>query len=179
MYKTEQLLLAQPIQVIFFDIDGVFTNGSLIYSESGETLKQFNVLDGQGIKFLESVGVVPVVISGRAGKAVEARMKDLGISRVHLGVHKKIEIANLVLLELGFDWSQAAVIGDDWADLEMMVNCRFSCAPSNAHPEVLSRVNYVTEKRGGEGAVRQFCDLIITAKGKYQLLLNEFLGQGS
>jgi 3-deoxy-D-manno-octulosonate 8-phosphate phosphatase (KDO 8-P phosphatase) len=106
-------------------------------------------------------------------------MKDLGISRVHLGVHKKIEIANLVLLELGFDWSQAAVIGDDWADLEMMVNCRFSCAPSNAHPEVLSRVNYVTEKRGGEGAVRQFCDLIITAKGKYQLLLNEFLGQGS
>jgi len=176
MYKTEQLLLAQNIKLIFLDIDGVFTDGRLIYSESQELLKQFNVLDGQGIKWLQKADVIPVVISGRTGKHVERRLADLGILQINLGVDKKIEVAKKVLSDLGMAWSESAAMGDDWADLELIRNVRFSCAPLNGHREVLSRVNYVSPHKGGEGAVRDVCDLIITAKGKYQILLNQALG---
>jgi len=176
MYKTEHLLLAQNIRVIFLDIDGVFTDGRLIYSESQELLKQFNVLDGQGIKWLEKAEVVPVVISGRTGKHVQKRLADLGLQHIHLGVDKKIEVAHQALSKLGLDWSESAAMGDDWADLELLMRVQFSCAPMNAHREVLSRVSYVSPQKGGEGAVRDVCDLIVTAKGKYQMLLNQALG---
>ncbi len=178
MFKTEALLKAQPIKVVFFDIDGVMTDGRLIYSEKEETLKQFNVLDGQGIKWLEHVGIIPVVISGRTGKHVERRLRDLGISRIYLGVDKKLTVASQALIDLTLDWSYAAVMGDDWADLEMIMKAEFSCAPPNAHAEVLSRVSYVTKQKGGEGAVRELCDLLLTAKGKYQSLLDNALGLG-
>ena len=95
MYKTELLLLAQQVKVVFFDIDGVFTDGRLIYSETHESLKQFNVLDGQGIKWLEQADIIPVVISGRTGKHVEKRLNDLGVRYINLGVNKKIDICLL------------------------------------------------------------------------------------
>ena len=177
MYKTEDLLLAQSIKVVFFDVDGVFTDGRLIYSDTTESLKQFNVLDGLGIKLLKSTGIEPVVISGRSGRHVEKRFADLGVRHVNLGVEKKIFVAEKILLEMGLNWDLAAVMGDDWPDLELIGKCCFSCAPPNAHREVLSRVQYVSEKKGGEGAVRDFCDLLITAKGKYDLLLSEALGE--
>jgi len=176
MYKTEDLLLAQSIRVVFFDVDGVFTDGRLIYSETGESLKQFNVLDGQGIKLLRGAGILPVVISGRHGKHVEKRLNDLGIQHINLAVEKKITIASEVLGSLGLNWNCAAVMGDDWPDLELIERCAFSCAPPNAHREVITRVNYVTKQRGGEGAVRDLCDLLITATGKYGILLEEALG---
>ncbi len=176
MYKTEDLLLAQGIEIIFFDVDGVFTDGRIICSDTNESLKQFNVLDGQGIKWLNDLGVLPVVISGRSGKHVEKRLSDLGIKHIYLGVDKKIDIAERVLSELNLDWSRAGVMGDDWADLHMIMKCALSCAPINAHHEVKSRAKYVSSTKGGEGAVRDFCDLIITAKGKYQRLLEQALG---
>ena len=176
MYKTEVLLLAQQVKVVFFDIDGVFTDGRLIYSETHESLKQFNVLDGQGIKWLEQADIIPVVISGRTGKHVEKRLNDLGVRYINLGVNKKIDIAQKFLSDNEFTWSDAAVMGDDWPDLEMIMNCRFSCAPANAHHEVISRVSYVSPKRGGDGAVRDLCDLILVAKGRYNALLEDALG---
>jgi len=176
MYSPENLLKALDIRLMFLDIDGVFTDGRLIFSETHESLKQFNVLDGQGIKWLQMMGITPVVISGRSGLHVEKRLKDLGVEHIHMGVDKKIVIAENVLKHFNINWHQVASMGDDWPDLQIIIKSGFSCAPINAHKEVLTRVNYISPKRGGDGAVRDVCDLLLTAKGKYNEFLDAALG---
>jgi 3-deoxy-D-manno-octulosonate 8-phosphate phosphatase (KDO 8-P phosphatase) len=163
------------VQVVFFDVDGVFTDGRLVFTEAGEGLKQFNVLDGLGVKHLRSVNITPVVISGRSGEVVKKRMTDLGVEHIFLGVDNKRKIAEQVLNMLNLNWSQAAAIGDDWPDLHVLTKSAFSSAPANAHIEVRQRVHFVSSLRGGEGAVRDVCDLLVMAKGRYQELLNKAL----
>ena len=108
MYSPENLLLAQNIRVIFLDVDGVFTDGRLLYSEKNESLKQFNVLDGQGIKLIQKIGIVPVIISGRVGEHVKNRLVDLGVKHIYLGAERKVSVAEKILQELQLNWTQAA-----------------------------------------------------------------------
>lgn len=169
------LLQAQGIKVAFLDVDGVLTDGSLLYSETGESLKRFNTLDGHGLKMLQKAGITPVIITGRDSKALRTRLAALGIDRAHFGTENKLPAAEQSLRELGLDWSHAAAMGDDWPDLPMMQCCAFSCAPANAHVEVLQRASYRTSLPGGHGAVREFCDLLMVASGRYVNLLQEYL----
>lgn len=168
------LLQAQGIQVAFFDVDGVLTDGSLLFSESGETLKRFNTLDGHGIKLLLQGGITPVVITGRDSKPLRVRLQALGVLHAYFGTEDKQPAAEKALAELGLDWSQAAAMGDDWPDLPVMRRCAFACAPINAHREVLSIAHYVTAARGGDGAAREFCDLLLVASGRYVDLLEQY-----
>ncbi|MBP6501404.1 MAG: HAD hydrolase family protein [Rhodoferax sp.] len=170
-YPAQLLLKAQGIRVAFFDVDGVLTDGGLYFSASGETIKRFHVLDGHGIRSLQAEGITPVVITGRDAKALRVRLKALGIAHAFFGVDDKHAAARSSLRKLKLDWQQAAVIGDDWPDLALVQRCRFSAAPSNAHPEVLASVDHVTQRSGGQGAAREFCDLLLMACGAYARLL--------
>jgi 3-deoxy-D-manno-octulosonate 8-phosphate phosphatase (KDO 8-P phosphatase) len=167
------LLKAQGVRVAFFDVDGVLTDGGLYISESGETLKRFNTLDGHGLKLLQKAGITPAVITGRDSKPLRSRLEALGVRHVRYGTEDKRPAAEEIISELGLQWSAAAAMGDDWPDLPVMRRCTFACAPANAHAEVLAAANYVTVARGGEGAARDFCDLLLVASGRYAALLEQ------
>ena len=170
-YAPELLLKAQGIRVVFFDVDGVLTDGGLYFSEAGETLKRFSVLDGQGLKLLQKAGIPPVVITGRDSAPLRLRMKALGITHARFGTEDKRPAAEAFLQELGLDWSQAAAMGDDWPDLPVMQRVAFACAPANGHAQAKALAHHVTTERGGEGAARALCDLLLVAGGHYARLL--------
>lgn len=172
-YPPELLLKAQGIRMAFFDVDGVLTDGGLYFSASGESIKRFHVLDGHGIKLLHKAGITPVVITGRDAKALRVRLQALDVVHAYFGVDDKLAAAKSCLEKLQLGWEQAAVIGDDWPDLVLMQRCRFSAAPPNAHDEVLARVDHVTRRAGGQGAAREFCDLLLIAAGGYRRYLEQ------
>jgi 3-deoxy-D-manno-octulosonate 8-phosphate phosphatase (KDO 8-P phosphatase) len=169
------LMKAQGIKVAFFDVDGVLTDGGLVFTESGETLKRFNTLDGHGLKMLQKCGITPVVITGRDSKPLRVRLRDLGITHAHFGTENKRPAAEATLKTLGYDWQEAAAMGDDWPDLSVMRQSAFACAPANAHIEVQAAAQYITKRRGGDGAAREFCDLLLVAKGCYAEQLEAYL----
>jgi 3-deoxy-D-manno-octulosonate 8-phosphate phosphatase (KDO 8-P phosphatase) len=174
-FAPDVLLRAQGVEVVFFDIDGVWTDGGLFYSESGETLKRFNTLDGLGIKLLQKAGIVPAVITGRDSAPLRRRLQNLGVEHAHFGTEDKRPAAEATLKALGLDWTQAAAMGDDWPDLAVMSRVAFACAPPNAHTEVRARAHYLTHASGGDGAVRELCDLLTVASGRYAALLDAAL----
>lgn len=173
-FNPALLLLAQGVKVAFFDVDGVLTDGGLFFSDAGETLKRFNTLDGHGLKLLQQADITPVVITGRDSKALRARLLALGVQHAHFGTEDKRPAAEQTLAMLGLDWRQAAAIGDDWPDLPVMRRCAFACAPTNAHAEVRASANHVTSARGGDGAAREFCDILLVASGRYVDLLEKY-----
>ena len=175
-FQTETLLIAQPVRVAFFDVDGVLTDGGVYFSEHGETLKRFSILDGYGLKLLRLAGITPVVITGRDSKPLRVRLEALGIEHVRYGTEDKLPAAQALLAQLGFDWTQAAAIGDDWPDLPVLTRVALAVAPANAHAEVQAVAHYVTRARGGEGAAREFCDLLLTAGGHYRRMLDAARG---
>lgn len=170
-FSPELLLPAQNVRVAFFDVDGVLTDGGLYFSESGETLKRFNTLDGHGLKLLQQAGITPAVVTGRDSAPLRLRLQALGIEHAVFGTEDKRPAAEGILATLGLDWSQAAAMGDDWPDLPMMRRSAFACAPINAQAEVLAAAHYVTRSQGGNGAVRELCDLLLVASGRYAALL--------
>ena len=172
-FPPDLLLQAQGIKVVFFDVDGVLTDGGLYFTEAGETLKRFHTLDGHGLKLLQRGGITPAVISGRDSEPLRLRLKALGIEHAHLGIANKRPAAEQILATLGLGWQDAAAMGDDWPDLPVMQRAALACAPPNAHLEVRALANYVTQAAGGSGAVREFCDLLLAASGKYAGLLRE------
>ena len=170
-YPPELLLQAQGIRVAFFDVDGVLTDGGLYFSESGEALKRFNTLDGQGLKLLQQADITPVVITGRDSPALRLRLKALGITHARFGTEDKRPAAEDFLHTLGLSWAQAAAMGDDWPDLPVMQRVAFACAPANGHAQAKAVAHHITAERGGEGAARAFCDLLLVAGGHYARLL--------
>lgn len=173
-FSAELLLKAQAVKVVFFDIDGVMTDGGLLFTETGETIKRFNTLDGLGIKLLQKAGITPVVISGRDSVPLRTRLKALGVTHIHLNTEDKRPAAEKTLAKLGLTWEQAACMGDDWPDLPVLQASAFACAPLHAHEEVKAIAHYITEAPAGSGAVREFCDLLLKASGKYAQFLAAF-----
>lgn len=173
-FSSDTLQRASKVRVFFFDIDGVFTDGGLFFTESGETIKRFNTLDGHGIKLLQRAGVTPVVITGRDSAPLRKRLSALGVEHAYFGTEDKRPAAEDALQRLGLDWSQAAAMGDDWPDLPVMRRVALACAPANAHADVLAIAHHTTQALGGHGAVREACDLVLQAVGAYDRLLQEY-----
>jgi len=163
------------VRAAIFDVDGVLTDGRLLIGEHGETVKAFHALDGHGLKLLAQAGIVPIVITGRDSAAVRRRMADLGITQAVYGAQDKLASAEETLAALGLAWQDVAAIGDDWPDLPLLARAHFAAAPANAHAEVRAMVDHVTSARGGEGAAREFCDLLMMASGRYEALLRGHL----
>ena len=173
-FEPALLLMAQNIKVVFFDVDGVLTDGGLYMSEIGESLKRFNSLDGHGLKLLQKAGITPAVITGRDSPALRSRLAALNILHAHYGTEDKLPAAEITLKALGLNWQQAAAMGDDWPDLPVMRRAAFSCAPANAHAEVKAIANHITTERGGHGAARACCDVLLVASGRYATLLQAY-----
>ena len=166
-HSPELLLRAQAVKVVFFDIDGVMTDGSLYYTEAGETLKRFHVFDGYGIKLLKQAGITPAVVSGGDIPTLRKRLEVLGIRHIRLGTEDKRPAVQAILDELGLGWHQAAAMGDDWPDAPVLRRVALACAPQTAHPEVLRLAHFVPTRPAGNGAIREVCDLLLVASGVY------------
>jgi len=179
-FAPDLLLRAQGrglgVKAAIFDVDGVLTDGTLYVGAEGEVMKPFSVLDGHGLKLLRTGGIEPLVITGRDSAAVRRRVADLGLERAIYGAGDKLAAAEAQLSELGLAWGEVAAIGDDWPDLPLLVRAAFAAAPPNAHAEVRAVVHHVTRARGGEGAAREFCDLLLMAAGRYGQLLQSYAG---
>jgi 3-deoxy-D-manno-octulosonate 8-phosphate phosphatase (KDO 8-P phosphatase) len=176
-FPPEVLLRAQGsalgMRVAIVDVDGVLTDGRLFIGEGGEVFKAFHVLDGHGLKLLAAAGIEPVVVTGRDSPALRRRIADLGLRHAVCGVADKLAAAQPLLASLNVGWADVAVIGDDWPDLPLLRRCGFACAPPQAHAEVLAVAHHVTAAPGGGGAVREFCDLLLMAAGRYAALLHD------
>lgn len=156
---------AAKIKLVIFDVDGVLTDGKLLFDEHGNEYKRFHSRDGMGICMMRETGVEVAVISGRASKSVAQRMSSLGIERVFQGQrHKLIAYENL-RLDLNLEPEQIAFVGDDLLDLPVMRRVGLAIAVADAHSAILPFAHWVTQKKGGEGAAREVCDLIMDAQG--------------
>ena len=156
---------AKAIKLAIFDVDGVLTDGRLYFLTDGSEFKTFNTLDGQGIKMLINSGVRTAIISGRSTPVVEKRANNLGIQHLYQGREDKLVVLDELLGELGLDYAQVAYLGDDLPDLPVIRRVGLGMAVANAADFVRQHAHGVTEARGGEGAAREFCELIMRAQG--------------
>ncbi len=163
------------IKLAIFDVDGVLTDGRLIYGANGEETKVFNALDGHGMKMLRESGVELAIISGRKSEALARRAKDLHIHQLFMGVDNKRDIFDALLKSLSLAPAQVAGLGDDVIDLPFLTRCGFAAAVSSAPAYVRERVHYVTTAGGGQGAAREFCDLIMQTQGTWDAALKKYL----
>lgn len=155
---------AKKIEALLFDVDGVMTDGKIYCSESGETLKAFNVADGLGIKLLRDFNVITGVISGRDSGALRYRLTELSIEHLYLGAADKLEPFEQFLEKANLIPEQVAFIGDDLPDLPILTRCGLAISSRNGCKEVRSKVDYITERQGGDGSIREVVELILKSK---------------
>ena len=152
---------ADRLRLAVFDVDGVMTDGRIYLGESGEEMKAFNVLDGHGLKLLRADGIDVAILSGRRARCVERRGAELGIEHVIQGAGEKLPAFHALLTALRLEASQAAYMGDDVLDLAVLEQCGFAITVPDAPTSVKRSAHYVTRRRGGEGAVREACELLL------------------
>jgi 3-deoxy-D-manno-octulosonate 8-phosphate phosphatase (KDO 8-P phosphatase) len=168
--------VAANVQLAVFDVDGVLTDGKLLFGENGEAMKIFNTLDGHGLKMLKQAGVKTAIITGRNSVFVEKRASDLGVDYLYQGREDKLVALKELLEEQAFGLPEVAYIGDDLPDLPAIRHCGFGCTVPNGHYYVRENAPAETSNRGGEGAAREFCDFILSSKGKLDEMLASYLG---
>ena len=168
------LARAAKIRLACFDVDGTLTDGGLYYAGDGIESKRFHVQDGLGLRLLEDHGVTVALITARHGEVTARRADDLKLSHVHVGVADKAATLRALREQLGLRRDEVAHMGDDLPDLPALAEAGFAVAPANAHPWVAERVHWVTPARGGDGAARQLCDLILQARGHRDAVLAGF-----
>ncbi len=166
---------AARIQLVIFDVDGVLTDGRLYLGNDGNEYKAFHIRDGHGIKMLLEAGVEVAIISGRHAASVERRMVDLGIHHAYLGVQDKRAVFDSLLVRLGLTAEQAAYVGDDLIDLPVMSRAGLAIAVQDADSFVKQHAHWQTPSRGGRGAVREVCELVLEARGQLAALRDRHL----
>jgi len=154
------------VRVIFLDVDGVLTDGTITYDSFGREIKSFNVKDGYGIVRALNSGIEVVVLSGRLSSYVEKRCRELGIRHVFQGIEDKLSVAREFLEERKLSLEESAAMGDDIQDLPLLEAVGLSGAPKDAVPQVKVKVNFVSSLSGGRGAVREFIDWILRKNGE-------------
>jgi len=162
--SADLLQRGKAIKLAVFDVDGVLTDGKLYFLVDGSEFKTFNTLDGQGIKMLINSGVRTAIISGRKTPVVERRAQGLGIQHLYQGREDKMVVLDELLGELGLSYEQVAYLGDDLPDLPVIRRVGLGMAVANANDFVRQHAHGVTQARGGEGAAREFCELILQAQ---------------
>ncbi|MCS7164558.1 MAG: D-glycero-beta-D-manno-heptose 1-phosphate adenylyltransferase [Thermodesulfovibrio sp.] len=165
---------ARNIKFLILDVDGVLTSGGIILDNENNEFKIFNVRDGHGLVMLHSVGINIAVITGRHSKALERRMKELGINEVYQGAREKLKIFNQIVEKHSLKEKEISAMGDDIIDLSILSRVGLSVCPQDAHEEVKKRVHYITQKKAGQGAVRELCDIILKAKGVFDKFIDEY-----
>lgn len=166
---------ASHIKALVLDVDGILSDGLLSFTNSGEEIKSFDIRDGLGMKLVQRAGIKLVVITGRSSNIVNTRMQSLGVDLVVQGREDKGVALREACQTLQISPQDCAYMGDDWPDLAAMQIAGLAITVPNAHEEVRKRASLITQAYGGRGAVREFCDVLLQAKGAYDELLQEFL----
>ena len=177
MSGNSQYAKAKKIRLIVTDVDGVLTNGQIIYNERGEESKVFNVKDGLGIRLVMKFGFQVAVITGRKSEIVSRRCEELGIQMVYQGIKDKAMVLREILSISGHRLDETAYIGDDLNDLNALLGVGFKCCPEDAHQEIRLISDYITAAKGGEGCFRELADLLLEAQGLNEEVLNLFKDQ--
>ena len=158
---------ARSVRLLILDVDGVLTDGRLYYGQDGAEFKAFHVQDGSAIKRILAADIAVAIISGRKSEAVRLRAAELGIPYLYAGVEDKAAALEALCRAAATDAQSMAHVGDDVADLALFERVGMAFAVPDAHPAVLARADHVTQAAGGRGAVREVCDLLLTAQGKW------------
>ncbi|MDP1717878.1 MAG: 3-deoxy-manno-octulosonate-8-phosphatase KdsC [Burkholderiales bacterium] len=166
---------AKRIRLAIFDVDGVLTDGSLYFTDSGEELKAFNVRDGHGMKMLQNSGIRLAIITSRRSRCVEQRAKNLGIDLLYQGVSDKLVKFRELLAELGLDAAATAYMGDDVIDLPVLRNCGLALTVPEAPAIVKTHAHYISRAPGGRGAAREVCELMLQAQGALDAQIEPYL----
>ncbi len=166
---------AKSIKLLILDVDGVLTDGKLYIGENSEEIKSYNIKDGLGMRLLMDNGIEIAIITGRRSKSVENRMNGLGIKHIYQGKLAKRESYEKLLTDLQLSPSEVAYIGDDLIDLPVMTKVGLPIAVADAHSKAKEVSKYITTNIGGNGAVREICDLILDSQGKLENIYNKFL----
>ncbi len=159
------------IKLIVLDVDGCLTNGQIIYGESGEEIKAFNVKDGLAIKSWMALGHEVAIITGRQSKIVKRRADELGILHLYQGVKDKLRRIKMLCSDLGIDFDDVAAIGDDLNDLKMLSQAGRAYAPADASHYICDRVDHVLKRNGGEAVVREMIEDVIRSNGEEEAFL--------
>ncbi|HEY5774990.1 MAG TPA: 3-deoxy-manno-octulosonate-8-phosphatase KdsC [Xanthomonadales bacterium] len=166
---------AAKIRMLVVDVDGVLTDGKLYFDHAGNELKAFNTRDGLGMKALQRFGIEVAVITGRKSEAVAHRMTQLGIKHVYQGREDKLDAFLDLLRITGLDAQQVCFAGDDWIDLPVLLRAGLAVSVADAEEQVKQQVHWITGRNGGDGAVREICNLILSAQEKDQIIMDEIL----
>lgn len=166
---------ARQIRLLLLDVDGVLTDGRLYYNNSGEEFKTFSTLDGHGIKLLQSKGVKVGIITGRQSDLVARRARELGVELLVQGREDKWQALEEIRQKNPQPLESIAFMGDDWPDLAVMSRVGLALTVPNAHPSVALQAHWQSTLKGGEGAVREACDMLLQAQGHFERLLASYL----
>lgn len=168
-------LKAKKIKLLLLDVDGVLTDNRLIYGDDGQEYKAFYTRDGHGMVMLQKSGVDIGIITGRKSPLVENRMRDLKVKHLYQGVPDKLPTFLALVEKLSIKMSEIAYIGDDILDLPILTRIGLSISPADGDSEVKSRVDYVSQYKGGQGCVREICEMIMKSQNTWQANMDFYL----
>ena len=174
-YPPEVKERAKAIRLLILDVDGVLTDGSLYFDAKGEALKVFHVRDGHGIKMLQKAGIEVAFLSGRRSDAAYHRARELGVNRFHEGLRDKVAVLEEIMAALNIEAVAVAAMGDDLVDLPHLRRVGLAVAVADAAPEVKAAAHWVTNLTGGRGAVREVCELLLKAQGKWEGIVRNWM----
>jgi len=164
----------RKVKLLLLDVDGVLTNGTITYNAKGKEIKSFSVKDGLGLRLLMDAGIQVGIITGRSSEALAARCKDLGIDLLFDGIKDKVKALETILKQTGIEAAQTAFAGDDLPDICVMKRVGLAITVSDASPDVMGFAHIITSKKGGKGAIREVCENILKAKGRWDNILMGF-----
>lgn len=170
-YSKEQIKKASFIKAIFFDVDGVLTDGRIVYDETGKEIKSFHVKDGLIVGYLKKAGIITGAISGRESTAVTKRLSELKVDFCHQGIVDKAMVFEKLMNHYKLKTKEAIFIGDDINDLPVFRSCGFSVCPADALDYIKERADLVTSAKGGQGVFREVADLVLASKGLFEKIL--------
>ncbi len=169
---------AARVALLLLDVDGVLTDGGIVYDDGGREIKRFHVRDGHGIKMLQRAGVEVGIITGRTSGVTVVRAKELGISLVRQGATDKVAAWRDILALRGIAPEASAYVGDDIVDLPLLKSVGFAAAPADAEPYVLESADFVSSRAGGHGAVREVVEFILRSGGRWEAAAARYFGEG-
>lgn len=172
--RENALARGRQIRLLLLDVDGVMSDGRIIYDSEGLELKAFHCQDGLGLRLLADHGIATGIITARTSKAVRCRAAELHMRYFFENCRDKLASFEAILEHDKLAATECAYMGDDWIDLPLLNRVGLALAPANAVPEVRSRAHFVTTRAGGQGAVREVCDLLLEAHGLREQCLAQF-----